>query len=195
MRFSHVKICLASASPRRAELLAQIGIQFEICPADINESVGIDEEAEVYARRMADEKAKQVSLQLIKTGGDVLPVLAADTVVVLGTEIMGKPIDRSHGVEMLKKLSGHTHEVLTAVTLLYNETQSSRLSRSKVTFARLSDEDIEQYWESGEPTDKAGAYAIQGVAAVFIESLQGSYSGVMGLPVYEVGQMLDELKL
>lgn len=193
MKFSHLTICLGSASPRRAELLQQIGVNFEVSVADIDESVREQELPADYVMRMASEKAERVRQANQDTPLAGLPVLTADTAVVLGNRIMGKPADRDQGVEMLTALSGRTHEVLTAVSLLSGGIQTGRLSRSEVTFARLSEQDIRRYWDTGEPLDKAGAYAIQGKAAVFIESLQGSYSGVMGLPLFEVGQLLDQL--
>jgi len=195
MKFSHVKLCLGSASPRRAELLEQIGVHFEVSVADIDESIHENENAADYVTRMAIDKARRVWQKNQGTALAGLPVLAADTSVVLGDWIMGKPADREQGVEMLTALSGRTHEVLTSVSLLHAGNQASRLSRSAVSFAPLSEADINRYWETGEPLDKAGAYAIQGKAAVFIESLQGSYSGVMGLPLFEVGCLLEEMDI
>ncbi|MGW8246655.1 MAG: Maf family protein [Acidiferrobacterales bacterium] len=195
MKFSHVKLCLGSASPRRAELLKQIGVNFEVCVANIDESIHENENAADYVLRMAIDKARRVWQKNQGTTLDGLPVLAADTAVVLGDWIMGKPTDREQGVEMLTALSGRTHEVLTSVSLLHAEKQVSRLSRSEVTFSTLSEADINRYWETGEPLDKAGAYAIQGKAAVFIELLKGSYSGVMGLPLFEVGHLLEEMEI
>lgn len=195
MKFSHVKLCLGSASPRRAELLKQIGVNFEVCVANIDESIHENENAADYVLRMAIDKARRVWQKNQGTTLDGLPVLAADTAVVLGDRIMGKPTDREQGVEMLTALSGRTHEVLTSVSLLHAEKQVSRLSRSEVTFSTLSEADINRYWETGEPLDKAGAYAIQGKAAVFIELLKGSYSGVMGLPLFEVGHLLEEMEI
>jgi septum formation protein len=195
MKFSHIKLCLGSASPRRAELLKQIGVNFEVRVASIDESIHGEENAADYVLRMAIDKARRVWQKNQGTTLAGLPVLAADTAVVLGDWIMGKPTDREQGVEMLTALSGRTHEVLTSVSLLQAEKQVSRLSRSEVTFAPLSEADINRYWETGEPLDKAGAYAIQGKAAVFIESLKGSYSGVMGLPLFEVGHLLEEMDI
>ncbi len=192
MRFNHIKICLASASPRRSELLDQIGVQYEVCPTDIDERIGEKETSDAYVTRMATEKAARASQQLRNKN---LPVLAADTIVVIDEKILGKPENQSEAVAMLQALRGRTHKVLTAVVLVYQNRQSIRLSRSDVRFSQFSDEEIDRYWESGEPRDKAGAYAIQGKAALFIESLEGSYSGVMGLPLYEVGQLLDELEI
>ena len=195
MKFSHIKLCLGSASPRRAELLQQMDVSFEVGVANIDESIRKHEKAADYVMRMAIEKARRVWQINQGTALAGLPVLAADTAVVLDDWIMGKPADREQGVEMLNVLSGRTHEVLTSVSLLYGERQISRLNRSEVTFASLSEADISRYWETGEPLDKAGAYAIQGKAAVFIELLKGSYSGVMGLPLFEVGQLLEEMDI
>lgn len=195
MKFAHLKLCLGSASPRRAELLQQIGVQFEVRAADIDERVLQNEDSDAYVLRMAREKAISVWQQNRDTDLAGLPVLAADTAVVLDNHIMGKPASREQGIEMLTRLSGRTHEVLTAVSLLHHDRQATRLNRSRVTFSLMTDDDVRRYWETGEPMDKAGAYAIQGVAAVFIEMLEGSYSGVMGLPLFEVGQLLDELEV
>ena len=195
MKFDHLKLCLASESPRRAELLRQLGIRFEVQPADIDETVADSEAAEAYVVRMSGQKSRKRWQLNRQTKFADLPVLAADTSVVFGNQIMGKPENREHAVEMLTALSGNTHEVLTAVSLLHREKLATRISRSRVTFSSLSLEDISRYWDTGEPADKAGAYAIQGKAAIFIESLEGSYSGVMGLPLYELGQLLDELEI
>jgi len=195
MKFSHVNLCLGSASPRRAELLKQIGVNFEVCIADIDETIRENESPDEYVTRMAIEKAQRVWRMNRDTPYADLPVLAADTAVVLGQQVMGKPVNREQGLEMLTALSGRAHEVLTAVSMLVGDRQASRLSRSRVTFSVLTEADISRYWETGEPSDKAGAYAIQGKAAVFIESLEGSYSGVMGLPLFEVGQLLDEMEI
>lgn len=195
MKFDHLTLCLASESPRRAELLRQLGVRFEVQPADIDETVAANEAVEAYVIRMAEQKSRKRWQLNRQTEFADLPVLAADTSVILDNQIMGKPRDREHAVEILTALSGNTHEVLTAVSLQYGEQRATRISRSRVTFSILSQDDILQYWNTGEPADKAGAYAIQGKAAVFIESLEGSYSGVMGLPLYELGQLLDELDI
>jgi len=194
VHFSNVKLCLGSASPRRAELLRQIGVEFEVRVADIDESVQDNEDPDAYVVRMAIEKARAAWRLNQNTALADLPVLAADTAVILDREILGKPENRHHGIEMLTRLSGRTHEVLSAVALFDGKALKSHLSRSQVTFRPLSEQEIDWYWATGEPADKAGAYAIQGKAALFIESLQGSYSGVMGLPLFEVGQLLDEME-
>lgn len=195
MKFEHLTLCLASASPRRAELLRQLGIRFEVQPADIDETVAVNEAPGAYVIRMAEQKSRKRWLLNRQSEYADLPVLAADTSVVLSGRVLGKPQDRQHGVEMLTALSGKTHEVLTAVSLVQGEQQRTRVSRSRVTFSRLGQEEISGYWDTGEPLGKAGAYAIQGKAAVFIELLEGSYSGVMGLPLYELGQLLDDLDI
>ena len=178
-------VCLASVSPRRRELLTQIGVPHTIVGADIDESVRSGEAPRDYVLRMARQKALTV-----RERGETLPVLAADTTVVLDNNIFGKPHDRDDGLAMLGRLSGRTHEVLTAVALANPRDVTLRLSVSTVRFRGLSPQECAAYWDTGEPCDKAGGYAIQGAAAVFIESLSGSYSGVMGLPLFETGELL-----
>ncbi len=167
-------LVLASASPRRADLLRAAGIPFDVIVADIDERPAPRESPETYARRMAVSKAHAV---IPKAGGR--PVLAADTVVVVDGDILGKPTDRADASRMLMRLSGRTHEVLTAVTL-GGETV---VARTTVEFAPMSAEEIASYVASGEPMDKAGAYGIQGLASRFIPRIEGSYSNVVGLPV------------
>ena len=179
-------ICLASISPRRRELLAQIGVAHIVLGADINESVLPDEAPHAYVTRLAREKALA-----IRRTGQQLPVLAADTTVVVDGKIFGKPRDRAHAIDMLGELAGRTHEVLTAVALAGSFGVSGRLSASAVCFRKISPAECAAYWETGEPRDKAGGYAIQGFGAVFVESLNGSYSAVMGLPLFETGELLQ----
>jgi len=179
-------ITLASVSPRRQELLHQIGVPHVVVGAHIDESVHADESPHAYVQRIATNKALAVWKE-----HPSLPVLAADTTVVLDGVTLGKPSDRDDALRMLGRLSGRTHEVLTAVALATREGVTLRVSVSKVRFRALSDAECAAYWETGEPRDKAGAYAIQGRAAVFIESLQGSYSGVMGLPLFETVELLE----
>jgi len=176
---------LASASPRRRELLTQIGVPHTVLSADIDETAHAGEAPHDYVQRMARNKARAVWEKETR-----LPVLAADTTVVLDGVIYGKPRDRAHALEMLAHLSGRTHEVLTAVALAAARGIELRMNVSSVKFRVLTIEECAAYWETGEPRDKAGAYAIQGFAAVFIESLIGSYSGVMGLPLYETAELL-----
>ena len=178
-------VCLASVSPRRRELLTQIGVSHTVVGADIDESVRPGEAPRDYVLRMARQKALTV-----RERGESLPVLAADTTVVLDNTIYGKPHDRADGMAMLGQLSGRTHEVLTAVALANSNEVTVCLSVSTVRFRGLSPEECAAYWDTGEPRDKAGGYAIQGAAAVFIEALSGSYSGVMGLPLFETGELL-----
>lgn len=176
---------LASASPRRRELLSQIGVPHIITGAHIDESVLDAERPHDYVQRMARTKAEAVWSQ-----DPSLPVLAADTTVVLDGIVFGKPEDRADAYRMLGLLSGRTHEVLTAVALASAGGLALRVSVSSVRFRVLTETEIAAYWETGEARDKAGAYAVQGLAAVFIESLTGSYSGVMGLPLFETSELL-----
>jgi len=176
---------LASASPRRRELLAQIGVPHLIAPAHLDERLLPAESPREHVQRLARDKALAVWRP-----GDALPVLAADTVVVLEERIYGKPRDLGEALATLGALSGRTHTVLTAVALASAGAVTSALSESRVTLRALSRAECEAYWASGEPADKAGGYAIQGLGAVFVAALSGSYSGVMGLPLYETGQLL-----
>lgn len=187
-------IFLGSASPRRAELLSQVGVTYRIVVADIDETPKPGEPAELYVLRMALEKAEAV---LDKSGAEklVLPVLAADTSVVVDGEILGKPRDQTEAMAMLARLSERTHLVLTAVALIGPGAEgfrASRLSVNKVRFRTISEAERLAYWLTGEPRDKAGAYAIQGRGAVFIEHLEGSFSAVMGLPLFEMTELLAE---
>ena len=180
---SSVTIVLASASPRRADLLRAAGIEFEVIAADIDERVLAGESPEAYVRRLAEEKAKAVAP---RAGGR--PVLAADTVVVIDGAILGKPADAADARRMLQLLSGRSHAVLTAVCL----NSVSRVEITAVEFDRLSPDEIDWYVASGEPMDKAGAYAIQGLASRFVISITGSYSNVVGLPVHVVSRMVKD---
>jgi nucleoside triphosphate pyrophosphatase len=181
-----MKVALASRSPRRRELLEQIGIDYEVIDIDIDESWNENEMPEDYVCRIAIEKAR-AGKTLLK---DNLPILAADTAVVLDGHILGKAETKEDAMNMLEKLSGKTHEVLSAVTVI-SEQERTKVNISKVTFKRLTKEEIERYCDTNEPIGKAGGYAIQGKAAVFIEKLEGSYSSVMGLPLFETKQLLD----
>lgn len=178
-------VCLASVSPRRRELLSQIGVPHTVVGADIDETVHSGESPREYVVRMARQKALTV-----RERGERLPVLAADTTVVLDDVIYGKPQDRADGIAMLGRLSARTHEVLTAVAVADARGVDLRLSVSAVRFRGLTPEECAAYWDTGEPRDKAGGYAVQGAAAVFVESLSGSYSGVMGLPLFETAELL-----
>jgi septum formation protein len=179
------QIILASASPRRSELLKQIGISHRIMAVDIDETPFANESPLAYVERVAAEKSAACQALL----NDNLPVLSADTSVICDGEIMGKPIDLEHAISMLSRLSGRSHQVYSAVSLR-GDNHWQALSISQVKFKPLSNEEIVAYWQTGEPCDKAGAYAIQGLASTFIESITGSFSGVMGLPLYETAQLL-----
>jgi septum formation protein len=190
-------LILASASPRRAQLLHQMGVPHRVVSADIDERRIVAESIEACVRRLALTKAMEVRKRV--ASGDAtaasLPVLGADTVVAVGDDMLGKPHDRAEGLLMLQRLSGRSHHVLSAVALISATGVHQRLSRSEVRFRALSALECAQYWDSGEPSGKAGAYAIQGLAAMFIESLTGSYSGVMGLPLFETAQLLSEAQI
>ncbi len=180
-------IYLASASPRRRELLAQIGVSFDVLEVALDEAQRPEEAPEIYVVRLALAKAQAGYAQR----GD-RPVLGADTAVVVDDAILGKPRDRADGLAMLARLAGRTHHVYTGVALVTAEGEAhSRLSVSSVTFRPLTDAEPPAYWDSGEPADKAGGYAIQGRAAMFIARLEGSYSGVMGLPLFETAELLE----
>lgn len=192
------KIYLASRSPRRRELLAQIGVGFELLllrddPArgkDVDESPLPGENPHDYVLRVSNAKA-ELGLQRVQQRRlPHFPVLAADTAVVLNDRIMGKPANRDEAMEMLQALSGKRHEVLTAVAVANAGRIEQKLSASIVQFGKLTDHAVRRYAMTGEPLDKAGAYAIQGHAAAFIEKIEGSYSGVMGLPLYETAELL-----
>jgi len=181
-------IYLASGSPRRRELLAQLGVAFESIVTDIDESLQPDETADAYVCRMAGNKAMAA---LGRLPARRAPVLGADTIVVVDRKILGKPTNQETAVAMLRRLSGRAHDVLTAVAISDGERKSIAINRTVVTFRSLSDAEIDAYWVTGEPCDKAGGYGIQGLGAVFIETIRGSYSGVMGLPLFETASLLN----
>jgi septum formation protein len=181
-------LVLASASPRRAELLRAAGIEFDVMPANADETVHVGETPEAYARRVAEAKARA-----IVTRANGRPILAADTVVVVDEAILTKPVDDNDARRMLRLLSGRTHEVVTAVTLLVGGRMITEVASTTVEFVTLTDDEIEWYLASGEPRDKAGAYAIQGYASRFVTRVNGSYSNVVGLPVALVYEMVKSL--
>lgn len=186
-----VSLYLASRSPRRRELLDQIGVHFDVVAVDIDETPEAQESPEVYVVRMAREKAVAGFSSVSQAQKVPLPVLAADTSVVIEDKALGKPVDRFEAAKMLGLLSGRDHQVMTAVTVTNGERMESRLSISRVVFKPLSAVQIERYWQTGEPQDKAGGYGVQGLGAVFVRELQGSYSGVVGLPIVEAVELLD----
>ncbi len=183
-------IYLASASPRRQELLRQIGIAFEVLAPDIREIPKTDEDPAAYVMRVVEAKVRAGHALIGERGRPIQPILSADTEVVLDNVILGKPRSRGHGMEMLRQLSGRTHEVLTALALLHQDVLYQALSTSRVTFGPLNEPVISAYWDTGEPLDKAGGYAIQGRAGEFIAHIEGSYSGIVGLPLYELKLLL-----
>lgn len=182
-------IYLASKSPRRAELLRQIGVQFEVRVADVDESQHLGEAADDYVCRVAGDKAMVVAAQLANEQITSV-VLAADTTIALAGRIIGKPRDNVDCCRILRQLSGIEHTVLSAVAIVQQGRLDYRLSRNRVWFRKLDEREIESYCATAEPMDKAGAYAIQGKGAVFIERLEGSYSAVMGLPLCETAVLL-----
>jgi len=184
-------IYLASTSPRRRELLQQIGIRFETLAVTVEECRAPDETPVDYVQRVALAKA-QAGWAVLGARA-VRPVLGADTEVVIDGEVLGKPQDREHGLAMLARLSGRTHEVLSAVAVVAGPRVLTRLSRSTVSFRVMTVAECAAYWATGEPLGKAGGYAIQGRGALFVAELHGSYSGVMGLPLCETGELLREL--
>ena len=179
-------LILASASPRRRELLAKLGLRFEVMPSDIDEILRPGEAPEVFARRMAREKAIEVAQ---RWSGRC--VLAADTVVIVAGSVFGKPRDRAEARSMLQALSGRPHRVVTAVALVGPTGEVEEvLVESTVEFRRIEAGEIERYLDSGEPFDKAGAYAVQGIGRAFVERVRGSFSNVVGLPMDEVAELL-----
>ena len=184
-------LVLASASPRRRELLRQIGVSFRVVPANVDETVRPAEPPADYVVRLARDKA----LAVMRREGGGLPVLGSDTAVILDGDILCKPRDRAEAEAMLGRLSGRTHEVYSAVALaLSPERVLDRLNVTRVTFAELEPEWIRAYCETGDPMDKAGAYGVQGRAAEKISRIEGSFYGVMGLPLFETSQLLEAAK-
>ena len=182
-----VKIILASSSPRRKELLDQIKVTYDVYPVDIDETPLPDERPLDYVQRLAAEKSAACREQF----NIEIPVLAADTAVILGPVIMGKPKDKADALAMLSQLSGKTHQVYSAVSLRWRG-HSQAVSITEVTFRRLTEREIQDYWHTGEPVDKAGGYAIQGMGGVFVESIKGSFSGVVGLPLFETTELFSK---
>ncbi len=192
-------VYLASQSPRRQQLLTQIAVPFEVllpsdrAAAEDLEAVLPGEKPLAYVQRVTRLKLQQAKLERVRLGWPAHPILCADTTVALGDEILGKPQDLAEAKDMLLRLSGQTHQVFTAMAISHGRKTLRALSRSKVRFDDLSPQDIEAYVASGEPMGKAGAYGIQGLASGFIRSIQGSYSGIMGLPLFETSRLLRQL--
>ena len=186
-------IYLASRSPRRQELLGQIGVTFETMEIDVDEAVLNGEAPRAYVERLARAKAEAGWRRVERDKLPRAPVLGADTTVAIGGKILGKPADRREAADMLNLLSGRLHEVLTAVALKSGPQLESAVSISEVSFKPLTEEEIARYVATGEWQDKAGAYGIQGHAACFVAGLRGSFSGVVGLPLYETAQLLERI--
>ncbi|MFZ9666927.1 MAG: Maf family protein [Steroidobacteraceae bacterium] len=183
-------ICLASASPRRGELLRQIGVSYVVQPADLDEAERAGESPAEYVERLARAKAEWVWQARQQARLELLPVLGSDTTVTVDGLVLGKPQDEAALLSTFSRLSGREHEVLSAVALVTASGIQARLSRTRVRFRVITADEARSYWATGEPCDKAGGYAIQGYGAVFIESIAGSYSGVMGLPLAETAELL-----
>lgn len=177
------QLVLASSSPRRAALLRQIGISFQTCPVRIDESVLENEDPELYVRRLAQSKAAEAN-------PDSIPALGADTTVVLDGQILGKPRDKGEARSMLQNLSGNTHQVITAVSICDASNAEVLTATSTVTFRKFSNNEISNYMRTGEPFDKAGSYAVQGIGAIFVERIVGQPSTVIGLPLLETEKLL-----
>ncbi len=186
-------IYLASKSPRRQELLKQIGINFKILESDIDESQLAAESVEDYVQRLAEDKAR-TAIEKYKPN-DELVVLAADTVVYVNDRVFGKPSNQDQALIMLKQLSNQEHDVYTSIFVLKGKVFYRKTVRSSVLFKKLTNQEMDDYIASGEYRGKAGAYAIQGLAALFISEIRGSYSAVMGLPLYETGELLGRFGL
>ncbi len=203
MRPTDQKIYLASKSPRRRELLRQIGVEFELLllrdhtprGPEVSEEVKPGELATVYVARVALEKAESSHHTMLWRKLPNRPVLAADTTVVVDGQILGKPADQTEAILMLKSLSGRTHQVLTSVAVKHHEEVWQITQSSDVAFAPLTDAAIRAYCNTQEPYDKAGGYAIQGLASIFVQDIAGSYSGIMGLPLFETAKLLQQAGL
>lgn len=192
MSLSDTRLYLASGSPRRREILEGLGLHLERIHADIDESVLPGEHAIAYTERLAREKAAAGWQVVTQCGLPSRPLLSADTTVVLDGEIFGKPVDAADARRMLQAFSGRSHQVVTSVAVRQDDRIELATSVTEVTFKTLTDDEIARYLDSGEPFDKAGAYGIQGKASVFVSRIDGSFTGVVGLPVYETAQLLGK---
>ncbi|WP_281559623.1 Maf family protein [Thalassomonas sp. RHCl1] len=185
-----MKLVLASKSPRRSELLAQLGYQFDCMAADIDESVLANESPGDYVKRLSREKALAIANTFEKQQAANSLVLGSDTAVVVDNVILGKPIDLNDCQRMLAMLSGRSHQVITGIAVAHGQEITSELVVTDVSFKKLTAQEISRYWQTGEPQDKAGSYGIQGIGGQFVTGIRGSYSAVVGLPLYETAQML-----
>ena len=184
------QVYLASSSPRRRELLDQIDISYTVIRPDVDESRQNDTNPQTYTQRIADAKAQYAKQIIDNNNYHSLPIIAADTAVVVAGKILGKPKNFDDAVQMLTLLSDRSHEVCSSICVINGAVKECVTQTSRVSFRKLSQQEIQAYWLSGEPQDKAGAYAVQGRGAAFISHLSGSYSGVMGLPLFELMQLL-----
>ncbi|MCU4676581.1 Maf-like protein [Catenovulum sp. 2E275] len=182
-------IYLASKSPRRQALLSQLGVKFELIEGEIDETPFINEDAKAYVLRLATAKAQAGWQNSQKDKA----VLGSDTIVVFNGELLGKPTGLQDAIRMLSMLSGQTHQVMTAVCLYRENTILTDVVISQVTFAKLTKQEIVEYWQTGEPLDKAGSYAIQGIGGQFVVNINGNYSAIVGLPLYQTKQLLAQL--
>ncbi|MEH0688602.1 septum formation inhibitor Maf [Vibrio cholerae] len=187
MNVTQRKLVLASGSPRRKELLTQLGVEFEVLVTDVEEAQGSEEQAQDYVTRLSKDKA----LAGLALREDAV-VLGSDTIVVCDGQVLEKPENLAHCKQMLSMLSGRAHQVMTAVTLVSRERSESVVVTTNVWFKPLSELEIEQYWHTGEPCDKAGSYGIQGIGGRFVTRIEGSYHAVVGLPLFETDQLLKE---
>ncbi len=182
-------IALASASPRRRELLTQLGVDFQVVKIDVDETQAVDEPAAVYVQRLAIAKS-QAGWQ---AGNSTLPTLGADTIVVVDSQVLGKPQNQADFLRMMTLLSGRVHQVMTAIALTSRHGTEVKLVTTDVWFTELTEAQMLDYWQTGEPQDKAGGYGIQGIAGRFVEKIHGSYFAVVGLPLFETAQLLGSL--
>ncbi|MBZ2160568.1 Maf family protein [Alteromonas stellipolaris] len=187
-------VVLASASPRRTMLLDQMGIAHSVKPVDIDESALVNETPEAQVARLAEQKAKTALVRLENEGAlsESTRVLASDTLIAFNGVSLGKPEDKEDARRILSMLSDNQHEVLTAISVASTTKQVTQTITTKVTFAALTNDEIDAYWDTGEPADKAGSYAIQGIGGQFVKAINGSASAVVGLPLYETRQLLRE---
>lgn len=192
---SRTQLYLASSSPRRREILDSVGLRYRVVVPDIDESHQPSEVALDYVRRVASEKALAVRERFAEQSLPSLPVLAADTIVVQGKTILGKPESEQHAYDMWRQLSGNEHSVYTAVALVNDNEVFLDNSHTIVSFKKLSDQEMKCYWQSGEPKDKAGGYAIQGLGSAWVQQIHGSYSGVVGLPLFELRNLLLKVEI
>jgi septum formation protein len=188
-------IYLASQSPRRRELLAQIGVCYELISVDVPEEYTHGETPSDYVSRLSTAKAMAGSQFIENASMKLQPVLGADTIVVIDENILEKPGSQSEAVDMLLALSGRAHQVMTSVSLCLADQAKTILNTTEVHFRKISPAEAKAYWNTGEPVDKAGGYGIQGLGAVFVEKIQGSYSSVVGLPLLETAQLLSEFHI